>query len=563
MWKLLRNLLLSALVLGIGLKLALWTAAQQQAKWVTDTVAEWGVLTWSSASGDFDGTVRISGVSFRPKPALALAAFDASSVTLRAPSLLWLLKRAITRDADVPEQLGIGVENLSLPALKTLAGDGEPPWFGTHSLVPFETFACGAAQTLSAGDYQSMHLQPALPRLELDYRHDRGAETLQLGLSVYNAPFSTFHAKAELQHFSPRLLGDKAAQEALRIGSAELDYQDEGGYLDRRNKFCAKQTGVDVDGFVQRHLDLVQERLKQQHMVPAEGVVELYRQLLQHGGAFKLLSLPRSDIAPAQYDTYDPEEVMRWLNLTARHNNAPPVLFKVFFLAEPVQALAGIDKALVHDPLAEPEPDTVVVRPEENPVLATTRPEPARTEPVPGPEPAKPAAPAESSVSAGTPVTPLPTRPQPAPALPAEPPRTAAAEPGAPARTPVEAPAAPAFRTSPLRVDDPRISGRPSAPPPPPGSTAALVWQGPRIDRLPETPAEPRSRGFTVVAFTGLGAQVGSRVSLITSGGKEIEGKVIAVSGEGVTVQMNREGGQARLFVERQRILEIRLLGRG
>lgn len=555
MWKLLRNLLLSALVLGIGLKLALWTAAQQQAQWAADAVAEWGVLTWSSANGDFDGTVRIDGVSFRPKPALALAAFDASAVTLRPPSLPWLLKRAITRDTSVPEQLGLGVENLSLPALKTLAGTGEPPWFGTKSLVPFETFACGASQQMSAGDYQSMHLQPALPRLELNYRHDHGAETLQFDVAVHNAPFSSFSVKAELQHFSPRLLSDKAAREALRIGSAELDYQDEGGYLDRRNKFCAKQTGMDVDGFVQRHLDLVQERFKLQHMVPAEGVVELYRQLLLHGGAFKLLSLPRSDIAPAQYDTYDPEEVMRWLNLTARHNNAPPVLFKVFFLAEPVEALAGIDRALVHDPLAEPEPDTVVVRPEENPVLATTRPEPAKTEPAPATEPAKTVPPTGSAVTAATPVTSLPNPPSSSPAVPIEPVQTAEADP--------TRPAAPAYRTSPLRVDDPRISGRPSAPPPPPGSTAALVWQGPRIDKLPEAQLAPRPRGFTVLAFASLGTQVGSRVSLITSGGKEIEGKVITVSGEGVTVQMNRDGGQARLFVERQRILEIRLLGRG
>lgn len=562
MWKLLRNLLLSALVLGIGLKLALWTAAQQQAQWVSGAVAEWGVLTWSSASGNFDGTVRIDGVSFKPKPALALAAFDASAVTLRAPSLPWLLKRAITRDASVPEQLGVGVDNLSLPALKTLAGTGEPPWFGTQSLVPFETFACGASQQMAVGDYRSMHLQPALPQLVLNYRYDRGAQTLQFDVAVNNAPFSRFSVKAELQQFLPRLLTDKAAQEALRIGSAELDYQDEGGYLDRRNKFCAKQTGVDVDGFVQRHLDLVQERFKQQHMVPAEGVVELYRQLLLQGGAFKLLSLPRGDIAPAQYDTYDPEEVMRWLNLTARHNNAPPVLFKVFFLAEPVEALAGIDKALVHDPLAEPEPDTVVVRPQENPVLATTKPpEPAKPEPPPAPpEPPATAPPRivpdnSAAVAATAPTTAPTTHPPPAATEPA---RAATIETLHPAQ-----PRAEAYRTSPLRVDDPRISGAPSAPPPPPGSTAALVWQGPRIDRLPEAKLEPRPRGFSVVAFDGLGSQVGSRVSLITSGGKEIEGKVIAVSGDGVTVQMNRDGGQARLFVERRRILEIRLLGRG
>ena len=226
------------------------------------------------------------------------------------------------------------------------------------------------------------------------------------------------------------------------------------------------------------------------------------------------------------------------------------------------EALAGIDKALVHDPLAEPEPDTVVVRPQENPVLATTKPpEPAKPEPPPAPpEPPATAPPRivpdnSAAVAATAPTTTPTTRPPPAATEPA---RAATIETLHPAQ-----PRAEAYRTSPLRVDDPRISGAPSAPPPPPGSTAALVWQGPRIDRLPEAKLEPRPRGFSVVAFDGLGSQVGSRVSLITSGGKEIEGKVIAVSGDGVTVQMNRDGGQARLFVERRRILEIRLLGRG
>ncbi|TDR47530.1 hypothetical protein DFR29_102190 [Tahibacter aquaticus] len=553
MWKLLRNLLLSALVLGIGLKLALWTAAQQQAKWLAEALADWGTLSWSSANGSFGGEIRISGIHFQPKPGFELAALDASALTLRAPSVFWLLKRAVTRDSSVPEQLGVALEDASVPALKKLAGAVEPGWFGAQSLVPFETFACGASEQMSPGDYQSMHLRAALPRLDLDYTHDRAAETLQLRLQVHNVPFASFSANAELQHFSPRLLGDKSAREALRIASAELDYTDEGNYLDRRNKFCAKQTGLDVDGFVQRHLDLVQERLKEQHMVPAEGVVELYRQLLLHGGAFKLLSLPRSDIAPAQYDTYDPEEVMRWLNLTARHNNAPPVLFKVFFLAEPVEALAGIDRALVHDPLAEPEPEpeTVVVRPEENPVLATTRREP----PVKAP-------PLQPPVAASTPVTPLPAAPPVVPLAPARTdaaPRNVAMEPLKPARSDQT----PAYRTSPLRSDDPRISGLPSAPPPPPGTTAALVYQGPRIDRLPEASLQPRPRPFSVVAFDSLAGQLGSRVTLITSGGKEIEGKIVAVSKDGVTIQMNREGGQARLVVERRRILEIRVIGRG
>lgn len=558
MWKLLRNLLLSAVMLALGLKLALWLAAGQQAQWLADSLRRWGELSWTGASGSFSGDLTLSGVQFRPKPGFDAASVNASSLRLHTPGLLWLLRRAITRDTDVPEQLGVYLHDVNLPLLRKIAGGNEPFWFGAQSLVPFETFACGGTAGLDATDFTSMQVQPRAPRLDVDYRYDAAAQQLELDLRIDNAPFAQVGLRTELHQFTPQMLDNAAARERVRVASADFNFRD-GDFLRRRNQFCARETGVDVDGFIDRHIAAVQERLKASHIVPAEGVVEIYRELLRGGGEIKLLSLPREDIAPAQYDTYDPEEVLRWLNLTARYNDAPPVLFKLFFLAAPVEALAGIDRALIHDPLAEPEPETVVVRPEENPVLATTlgaaprppdaAPRPSTTPPVAPPVPVEiPATTAMQSRDIA-----------PGSLLPDAAPRnsdiaTADAATTAPARPPAP------------RIDprlDPRLAGLPSAPPPPPGSTAALVWQGPRIDRLPESKTASHDRPFAVISFAELSGQSGARVVIITSGGKEIEGKVAEVSAAGVTVAVNRESGQARLFVERTRILEIRVARRG
>jgi hypothetical protein len=556
MWKLLRNLLLSAGVFALGLKLALWLAAGQQAQWLANSLQRWGELSWTGTSGSFDGDLTLSGVQFRPKPGFEAATLNASSLRLRTPGVFWVLRRAITRDAGVPEQLGVYLQDANLPLLRKLAGGNAPFWFGAQSLVPFETFACGGSAGLDAADFTSMQIQPKAPRLSVDYRYDAAAQHLEVDLRIDNAPFAQVGLRTELRQFTPQMLDDAAARERVRIASADFNFRDRD-FLRRRNQFCARETGVDVDGFIDRHIAAVQERLKASHIVPAEGVVEIYRELLRGGGEIKLLSLPREDIAPAQYDTYDPEEVLRWLNLTARHNDAPPVLFKLFFLAEPVEALAGIDRALVHDPLAEPEPDTVVVRPEENPVLATTigaatkppdaAPLPSTPTPIPPPAPVTP--PLATTAPSGD-IAPGSLLPDAAPI--AGDTATANAAPAVPTR-----PSAP-------RIDprlDPRLAGLPSTPPPPPGSTAALVWQGPRIDRLPET--APRERPFAVVPYTALNGQSGARVVLITSGGKEIEGKVAEVSAAGVTISVSRESGQARLFVERARILEIRVARRG
>lgn len=557
MWKLLRNLLLSAGVLALGLKLALWLAAGQQAQWLADSLQRWGELSWSGASGSFDGDLTLSGVQFRPKPGFEAATVNASSLRLDTPGVFWVLRRAITRDADVPGQLGIYLQDVNLPLLRKLAGGNAPPWFGAQSLVPFETFACGGSTGLNAANFTSMQIQPKPPRLSVAYRYDAAAQHLEVDLRIDNAPFAQVGLRTELHQFTPRMLDDAAARERVRIASADFNFRDRD-FLRRRNQFCARETGVDVDGFIDRHIAAVQERLKASHIVPAEGVVEIYREMLRSGGEIKLLSLPREDIAPAQYDTYDPEEVLRWLNLTARHNDAPPVLFKLFFLAEPVEALAGINRALVHDPLAEPEPDTVVVRPEENPVLATTI--GAATK---APDAAPP--PSTTPIAPTAPLTPpLTTAAPPDDIAPGSLPPGAAPGAGDTA-TATAVPAIPT-RPAPPRIDprlDPRLAGLPSAPPPPPGSTAALVWQGPRIDRLPESKTAPRERPFAVVPYAALNGQSGARVVLITSGGKEIEGKVAEVSAAGVTISVNRESGQARLFVERARILEIRVARRG
>lgn len=558
MWKLLRNLLLSAGVLALGVKLAVWFAAGQQAQWLADNVKRWGVLSWSGASGSFSGGVILSGVQFQPNAGFEQAAFSASAVKLQTPGLFWLLGRAITRDTDVPTELGLRIEDINLPALRKLANENNPPWFGAQSLVPFETFACGGSSELKQADFVSMQVQPRTPQLNLRYRYDTETHDLALDLTVENAPFGALNLHSELRQITARIVDDAAARDAVRIASADFSYRDTD-FLRRRNQFCARETGVDVDGFIDRHIAAVQERLKTSHIVPAEGVVDMYRQLLRSGGEVKLLSLPREDIAPAQYDTYDPEEVLRWLNLTARHNDAPPVLFKLFFLAEPVEALAGIDLALMHDPLAEPE--TVVVRPEENPVLATTiganapKPGPATPNPGTGAQPPVPAATRPATTAATTTTTAGTT-----PAKPVPPP----ADPIATASAPTDPATSAASRPAP-RIDprlDPRLAGLPSAPPPPPGSTAALVWQGPRIDRLPEKDAL-HERPFAVISYEALNGQAGTRVVLITSGGKEIEGKVTEVSAAGVTVSVTRESGQARLFVERARILEIRVARRG
>ncbi|UXI68415.1 hypothetical protein [Tahibacter amnicola] len=575
MWKLLRNLLLTALLLVGGAKLALWAAAYQQAGVMAQLLQPWGTLNWSSASGRLNGSIRLTGVRFVPKAPLPTAPIDAAAVVVQTPGPFWLLRRAVMRDVSPPEELAVSLEQSRVPFLHGADGKGVAEWIGDVSLLPFEAMGCGSVTRMSEADFKTMGVTYRLPTFTVDYRYDSNARSLVMGLSGTNEAFGSVRIKADLSEFSPQIATNKTARDAVRIGAITLRYQDHG-YLAKRNQFCAGRRGDSNESFIEAHIGAVQDFLKERHVVPAEGVIELYRALLVHGGSVELLSLPNVEVAPAQYARYDPEEVLRWLNLTLRHNDAPPVLFKLFFLAtEPTEALAGIDKALMHDPLAEPAPEPEKPPPAEPPVT----PPPATTSPL---------SPVTTATAAVTPPPPV------APATPARPPVAPATAPRPPTVTTVTAPpasstastatttpppvtsprptatpprpaaTASATQTAPtLRVtaprEDPRVAGRSSAPPPPPGSTAALVWQGAGIDRLP-TDLDPVEKPYTVIAYANAGQYAGAFVTLITSGGKEIEGRITSVDDEGIALSVQKGGGQARFFVERSRILEIRLL---
>ena len=86
-----------------------------------------------------------------------------------------------------------------------------------------------------------------------------------------------------------------------------------------------------------------------------------------------------------------------------------------------------------------------------------------------------------------------------------------------------------------------------SAPPPPPDSIAALVWRAPTIERLPQKTTAPQS--YVSVPTATLGAHVGSRVRLVTAGGKLVEGRLQQIDATDVVVLILRDGGSAQMRI--------------
>lgn len=571
MWKLLRNLVIIAVLLVAVLKLVLWYETQQGAARLVARLAPYAQVQIGSVSSSLDGSVELSGVNVTIGKGAARESWRATQVSLTTPGALWLLRRLLFGDESLPEQLGVTLKGLLAPAA-VLGVGADAAWLSPLSLVPFETLGCGVVSRFSVADYQRMGLNPGAQQQHLEYRYDATGHALTFAAEFASPPFSTVSVRGELQKFDPHGLASGAWQQ-LHVSEVSVGYLD-GGYLVKRNRFCAQQAGISPAQFVDQHLSAVASFLSDRGVQPGAQVEAIYRSLVTEGGRVSVLSLPPAASSIGQLLGETADVMTRQLNLTARRNDTPPVMVRLAF--HPVTDVPGAATAAetpatgagetgkpttapvvpaAATPPAKVTTTTAAVTAATPPkavptTAATTAAAPPKPAPSPTPTTAKPAIPPSAApVAVAKPQTSVPVP------VPARPAGAVAVSPVA--KTPPPAPAIPDAATGSKSQATDAAGAQASGPPPDAGSTLALVWKPGEEVRLQAPPPAPHD--YDVIEFSALSGYSGRFVRLLTTTGKKVEGRIIGVDSTSVSLRIQKAGGTAELQIPRTVIFEIRL----
>jgi hypothetical protein len=528
-----RSFLVVVAAVAAGGVAALEFSARSAAVDIARALEPLATLTYESAGVAADGSIRLQDPRLVVKRGIWQGTVRARLAKLRGAGPLWLLGRFFSVDGSAPDQLHVVTSGLRLGL-----GASDAPlsgWLGTSDLALFENIGCGS-DALSDKDRKRMGVE-TLDRVDqFDYEYDASSKLLRLSGDLHSPDIADIHGFAEVSAFDAAHWQDPKAQIAARLTRAGLAYRD-SGYLARRNNFCAQWLGISSSEFVKRHLDALEVFLAARGIVPSREVRALYEQLVTRGGNLSASSLPEASWAPVEIGAYPREDLLRQLNVTVRLGDAPPIMLRLAFsdpdaplnlaaVADPsvnsavADEVAGVTASEVHDSrttVAETVPETV-------PAAAA-----AVTVPV-NPVAVLPSADAVGSASTSV-VDPAQTSNEP------------------PAET--SPPAEAAVRSE----DGRRVIA--SAPPPPQNSTLALVWKPGVIERLPEQ--SPKQKDYVVVASDRLGQMAGSRVAIVTTNGKQVEGEVKEVVDGHLVIEIQVGRGLAELNVPLNKIREVRV----
>lgn len=521
----LRNLTLLSAVILAGGAFALNLAARSAAERISSTVAPLAKLDFESAGIALNGSIRLDSprLSFGKEP--DGTRFRADVAYLQGSGLGWLIRYLMADAGSLPDSLSVTMRGFTLAddsSRAALSG-----WLGLSSRALFENAGCGS-DALGAKDYAKMGVSPQVSTDRINYQYDSAGKRLELSFDLDSPEMARWQGSTELKGFDPARWSEERARQGIRVARASLSYHDPG-FLVRRNRFCANWLGISAEEFVERHVDAAKSMLASHGIQPSKELEILYQRIVSRGGTLNISSLPKADWMPTEWAAYPRQDLLRQLNVTARLEDAPPIMLDLSF-TQPEVPLYRVTAG----PEALPTGETPVEA--TGPIDSVAKPVEADTPPS---QETKAVAPEASTSSAPADMA-ATRKPDPAPAGTDTTEVTASA-------TPKTTDAAPA----------PVETTVASSEPPPPGSTLALVWKPGEIQRLP--PAEARKPTHAVIPTSQLSAHIGQRIRLLTEGGREVDGELKSVSATEVILMVEARSGRAELSVPMTKVREARL----
>jgi small nuclear ribonucleoprotein (snRNP)-like protein len=524
----LRNLTLLSAVILAGGAFALNLAARSAAQRISAVVAPLAKLDFDGAGISLNGSIRLDSPQLTIGNEPDQTRLRADTAYLKGSGLGWLVGYLMDDAGTLPESLSITMRGFKLADDSSRTSLSR--WMGLSSRALFENAGCGS-DALGAKDYVKMGLSPEPSRDRISYRYDLAGNRLEIAFDLDSPDMARWQGATELKGFDPSRWSDERARQAVRIVRANLSYNDPG-FLSRRNRFCANWLGIDADQFVTQHVDAVKSILASHGIKPSNDLVALYHRIVSRGGTLNVSSLPKSDWIPAEWTAYPRQDLLRQLNVTARLEDAPPIMLDLTF-SQPEVPLYRVTPDPEVLPTAEATTETVAQDATVESGIAT------------------PSPPVVTTVD--TPIAAVDA--QSAPSI-------VSTEPSEPASFPVQ-PGKPALDDGKATAavvssgQEPAKAPVASSEPPPPGSTMALVWKPGEIQRLP--PAESPKPTHAVIPTAQIAAHVGQRIQLLTEGGRRVDGELKSVDATNVILLVEASSGRAELSVPLAQIREARL----
>ncbi|GGB99755.1 hypothetical protein GCM10011352_27470 [Marinobacterium zhoushanense] len=289
------------------------------------------------------------------------------SIRLRSQDPLFFLDpQGRIESGDLPLQLGLVLKQAQIGLSSKLIKTLEEQVVQAEALSPAsdvnpDALGCGDLQRIDVAALNEMGYKSLAIDLVLGMAIEPHNRRIRFNADADLAGFGQSSTNIELS-----VTGDSFAPAQMlaanpRLRRLEVSYQD-AGYNARRNKFCAKAAGVDVDTYLAEHERLMRDWLLAQGVDLPELIWDLYSGMNRPRGRATLTMEPPGGLgAEVVAGLGAPTQLIDRLNISLALNDKPLVLDSINWnevLVEPRQSKAVLPAKMARQPEVVEQGDT-------------------------------------------------------------------------------------------------------------------------------------------------------------------------------------------------------------
>ncbi|MEM6935709.1 MAG: hypothetical protein AAF552_04590 [Pseudomonadota bacterium] len=327
----LRNAVLVAAVAVIGAKFYADYRLNRSLEQLAGMVAPVGTLTVADNAAGFDGTLSADNISFIPDPGVDLPPITMRRAELQTPGLLWVL--GLGR-SELPNSMG-----LNLGGMRVELGDllGQEQRSSISGLTT-ETLACGDVTRFETIDLNNMGFDSMESTVEARYRL-LPPDVIDVQMVIQNANAAEIHMELKLAVENLNEVRRSQAPPAAGLKSLGVTLQ-ASEFNRRRNSYCAAQSDISSDEFLDNHMAAVAEETAGMGFKLSDELTYQYRRFAAGEGVWTFLSRPDRPLAMEEIAALGPDKLLEGLNVNSAVASGVPQRVSIISLApEPAMVL--------------------------------------------------------------------------------------------------------------------------------------------------------------------------------------------------------------------------------
>jgi len=337
-----------------------WYQVKSKADELSQQMAPFAEVSYGSVYAHPDGTVGVNNLVISPRQMHAPVSIDA--VRIRAGNPLFFL---FGGDAP-PEQLNVSLKRMRQgldSELFRMAQQQSDLMLESNPLyVSPNALGCGNVRQFDINTMKRMGFSEMLMDINLDYRGDNQARKVHLDLFVDIQDLAETRMEMAISADPSQLQNPMMASGNARLETLSFSYADQG-YNQRRDRFCAAESGIKPDEYRQQHRQLFVQWLNASGVELPDSLLTAYFDLQKPDADMALSLRPVGGVGAAELMMQDPMTVLQSLNLQFSINGKPLALDGINW-PELMTGLAMAGNPGRVESGAEPEEDAAVAEAE-------------------------------------------------------------------------------------------------------------------------------------------------------------------------------------------------------